>query len=141
MQQHLLRVRGPVVKFERLIAALRQERAKVGWLELGDSALSEAPRVDRESLEAAAGFGVLRAVAIGGGRTVAIKPMRGAPVLRDVLREHYRGCCLVLVEGEVDAPELEPDGETWLITVGDRAAKRWTTEKLIAALRRPSPWD
>ncbi len=148
MHQHLLLADGPVVTFGRLIAALRHDGARAGWLEWSSPSELESPSGPEscvaatypESLDVAAGQGVLRAVAIGGGRSVAVKPMRGAPVLRDVLREHFRGCRLVLVVGEVDAPKLEPDGEDWKITVPGRAAMRWTTEKLIAALRKPSPW-
>ncbi len=152
MHQHLLRVVGPVVKFESLIAALRQAGERFGWLEYSadlesDTGLesdkdleSDAPTASTESLNVAAGLGALRAVAIGGGQAVAVKPMRGAPVLHDVLREYYRGCQLVLVVGDVEAPELEPDADHWMITVSGQPARRWTTEKLVAALRKPAPW-
>ena len=143
MSQHLLRVARPVVEFEGLIAAARHQGERVGWLELPPASPASAPAPGPlpASLAAAAGCGVLRAVAVAGGRSVAVKPMRGEPVLRDVLREHFRGCRLVLVTGEVDAPWLEPSGEAWTLRSGDRPAARWTTERLIAALRKPRPWD
>ena len=132
MRPHLLRVERPVVEFEGLIAAVRHEGGRVGWLELARA----APEAF-EPLVAAADLGVLRAVAVGGGRSVSVKAMRGAPVLRDLLREHFRGCCLVLVAGEVEAPVLEPRGEGWAVD----GAARWTTKRLVAALRKPRPWD
>ncbi len=136
MRSHLLRVTRPVVEFERLIAAARHEGHRVGWMEL----LPAAPAPLPESLAEAAGAGVLRAVAVGGGRAVAVKPMRGAPVLRDLLREHFRGCSLVLVAGDVDAPLLEPDGDGWRLSAGGAPSRR-TTERLVAALRKPRPWS
>ncbi len=102
--------------------------------------LSTPPAPVPESLEAAASRGVLRAVAIGGGRAVAVKPIRGEPVLRDVLREHFSGCLLVLVTGEIDAPLLAPSGEDWTLGPEVAAAKRWTTAKIVAELRKPRPW-
>ncbi len=137
MKQHLLRVERPVVEFERLIAAMRQEGVRSGWLELPPAAAGPVP----ESLAAAADAGVLRAVAAGGGRGVAVKPLLGEPVLRDLLREHFRGCRLVLVVGEIDAPSLEPENGDWIVRAKDGSAKRWTTEKLTAALRKPRPFD
>jgi hypothetical protein len=79
----------------------------------------------------------MRAVSIGAGRTVSVKPMRGAPVLRDVLREHFRGCALVLVRGEVDAPALRPDGEGWMMDMPGFAGRPYRTAELVAAFRSP----
>ncbi len=137
MKQHLLRVERPVVEFENLIAALRHQGDRAGWLELPAEAAGPVPG----SLAAAAGAGVLRAVAAGGGRGVVVKPLRGAPVLRDLLREHFRGCRLVLVAGAIDAPTLEPDGDGWLVRSEEGPVRRWTTEKLTAALRKHRAFD
>jgi hypothetical protein len=98
-----------------------------------------------DSLERAATAGVLRAVSVGGGRTVTVKPMRGEPVLRDVLREHFRGCALVLVsqpgpESAVDAPRLAVlDDGRYRITGADQEVCVDTVD-LVARLRRPRPW-
>lgn len=140
MRQHLLRVERPVVEFERLIAAVRHQGGRVGWLELAESPAEPCP----PSLAAAAERGVLRAVAAGGGRTVAVKPMRGDPVLRDLLREHFRGCLLVLVEtasarGGIDLPHLEPRDGGWIVRAADHE-KAFDTDELVTALRRPRPW-
>ena len=142
MRQHLLRVARPVVEFGPLIAAARQQGLRVGWLEWpGDPAADAAPGPLPRSLAAAAESGVLRAVAIDGGLSVAVKPMRGGPVLHDVLREHFRGCSLVLVIGEIDAPWLEPRGEGWSVRREERPESHWTTDQLIGALRKPRPWS
>ncbi|MEM7349945.1 MAG: hypothetical protein AAF657_04010 [Acidobacteriota bacterium] len=141
---HLLRVAHPVVEFERLIAAARHQGERVGWLELpAVGSESEPLEPLPASLQAAASQGVMRAVAISGGRSVAVKPMAGPPVLQDVLREHFRGCRLVLVQGAIDEPLVEPSGDAWRITVRRQAGAEptlWTTDRLVAALAKPHPW-
>ena len=64
---HLLRVEDPPDFFAPLIEAARALGLRIGWLELG-----AAPAPVPESLESAAGLGVLRAVSVGQGRTVAV---------------------------------------------------------------------
>ena len=130
---HLVRVEDAPDRFAPLIEAARTEGLRIGWL---DFTAVEPP----SGLEAAAGLGVLRAVAVGGGRTVSVKPLKGEPVLRDLLREHFRGCVLVLVRGEVDAPYLRPDGDSWTVAVSGEAARSYGTAALVAALRKPHPW-
>ncbi len=130
---HLLRVdRGPE-SFAPLFEASRSAGLRVGWLEL---ATAEPPA----RLEAAAAMGALRAVAVGDGRTITVKPVRGEPVLRDLLREHFLGCALVLVAGDLDAPQLVPDGEAWLVSAPDGRGLRFDTPGLVRALRRPRPF-
>ena len=147
-QPHLLRVDEGPERFAALLAALAAAGLRAGWLELGAAEPAAA------SLESAAALGARRAVAAGGGRSVAVKVLRGEPVLRDLLREHFPGCALVLVRvhgGEALAPEgvplapapaLFPSGDGWRITrAGDAAAQQFDTPGLLAALRRPRPWD
>jgi hypothetical protein len=131
---HLLRVAEEPARFAPLVAAARALGLRVGWLELG-----AAPVPD--SLESAALCGALRAVAVGEGRTIAVKSLRGAPVLRDLLREHFQGCALVLVRGEIDAPALRTEGDSWIVQPPGAAARSYTVEQLAAALRKPRPWD
>ncbi len=131
---HLLRVEDGPERFASLIEAARAEGLRIGWLDLA------APAPLPADLEAAGGLGALRAVAVGGGRSVAVKPLRGEPVLKDLLREHFRGCALVLVRGELAAPVLWPDGEGWKVEAPGEAARRFETGKLAAALRKPRPW-
>lgn len=133
---HLLRVGDPPERFAPLIEAARALGLRIGWLEMGGTAHPVPP-----ALEVAAGLGVLRAVEVGEGRSVAVKPMRGAPVLKDLLREHFRGCALVLVRGEVEAPRLEPEEGDWRLQVPGEASRRLTTAGLAEALRKPHPWS
>lgn len=93
--------------FAPLFAAARQRGVRIGWLDLADRAASAEPVLGR-----AADLGAARAVAAGGGRVVAVKPVAGAPVLRDLVREHFAGCPIVLVRGREGRPALAalPDG-------------------------------
>lgn len=142
---HLLRVDRTMLEFAAFVAALRQDGRRAGWLEWAPGHQPPVP-ASPEVGEA----GVLRAVTVDAERTVAIKQLRGAPVLRDVLREHFRGCAVVLVRGEseseseIGAPLLEPAaGETgaagWRIVLHG-TARDISTEALVAALRRPHPF-
>ncbi len=135
---HLLRVEQGATEYAPLFDAARAIGLRLGWLELGELPAS-VPLPP--SLEAAAGEGALRAVAVGGGRTVSIKPMKGAPVLHDLLREHFRGCALVLVQGEgVLAPSLVRDGEVYRVASGT-VVRTFDAAHLAQALRRPRPFE
>jgi hypothetical protein len=135
---HLLRVEEPPERYAPLIAAARALDLRIGWLDLS------VPGAVPEPLETAAGLGVLRAVAAGGNRSVAVKPLKGAPVLRDLLREHFRGCALVLVRGAAPAPTdiaaLHIVEDSWTVTAPGEAARPFTTAALATALRKPRPW-
>jgi hypothetical protein len=136
MIPHLLRVDEPPEHYAPLIEAARALDLRIGWLDLA------VPSSLPEPLETAAGLSVLRAVAVGGNRSVAVKPLKGAPVLRDLLREHFRGCALVLVRGEApaDIAALRSFEEDWTVTAPGEAARPFTTAALAAALRKPRPW-
>jgi hypothetical protein len=146
---HLLRVDEPPERYAPLFAAARAEGLRLGWLDLAASSPAPLPVPLPAPLETAAGLGALRAVAVAGDRSVAVKPLKGAPVLRDLLREHFRGCVLVLVRGEglsplsslsSDIAVLQEAGEGWSVTAPGEAARAFTTADLAAALRRPRPW-
>lgn len=136
---HLLRVEDAPHRFAPLIDAARALGLRIGWLDL------EMAAPIPESLETAAGLGVLRAVSVGEGRTVAVKPLRGAPVLKDLLREHFQGCALVLIRGEIRgdiaAPALRIEQDAWLVTPPGAASRRYATADLALALRKPHPWE
>jgi hypothetical protein len=132
---HLLRVDDSPERLAPLIEAARALGLRTGWLELGGTAHPVPP-----ALEVAAGLGLLRAVEVGDGRSVVVKPLRGAPVLKDLLREHFRGCVLVLVRGEVEAPRLRVEGEGWVVAPPGAASRRYSAEELAEALRKPHPW-
>jgi hypothetical protein len=133
---HLLRVEEEPARFAPLIEAARALGLRIGWLELGGN-----PGPVPEPLERAASLGALRAVSVGEGRTIAVKPLRGQPVLRDLLREHFQGCALVLLRGEIDAPALSAEGNGWIVRVPEGASRRYTIDQLAEALRKPDPWD
>jgi hypothetical protein len=131
-------VTAPPDRFAPLIEAARALELRGGWLDL----LAPGSRPDPipPALEAAASLGALRAVAVGEGRAVSVKPLRGRPILKDLLREHFLGCALVLVRGEVDAPSLEPEAEAWRLLVPGEASRGLTTAELAESLRKPHPW-
>jgi hypothetical protein len=139
-EPHLLRVAAPPAAFAPLAAALAAEGMCLGWLELG----AAPPEPLSIELEAALELGVLRAVAVGPGRSLAAKPLRGEPVLRDLLREHFRGCRLVLVAGR-GAPQELPElaaaaGDGYRVAPSGEAASTFAPATLAARLRRPRPW-
>lgn len=117
--------------FAPLYAAARAARVPLGWLDL--AAASPLPA----ELESAAALGALRAVAAGGGRTVVIKPVAGAPVLRDLLREHFLGCAAVLVRGAAGWPRLEPTAAGFRLRLSDRRSRELDAEALLRELARP----
>jgi hypothetical protein len=141
---HLLRVEGAPPDYAALIEAIRADGGRVGWLELeatdastgvgGESASPTPPR-----LEQAADLGVLRAVAVGHSRTVSVKPRVGGTVIRDLLREHFRGCRLVLVKGAADAPALVAVGDAWTVR-REGAERSYGAESLARVLRKPDPF-
>jgi hypothetical protein len=142
---HLLSVDFGPERFAALFAAARVLGLRIGWLDLLPSAAS-IPNPVPPDLEAAAGAGALRAVAVGGGRSVAVKPMRGAPVIGDLLREHFSGCVLVLVRGPLALPAVAPprltaEGESFRVAPPGEAARLYLAADLAAALRRPRPWS
>jgi hypothetical protein len=146
---HRLRVEAPPERFAALVAAMADAGLRAGWLDLAPAAPAGAgepaapPAAVPADLEAAAVAGVLRAVALSAGRSVAVKPRKGEPVWEDLLREHFRGCALVLVRGEVEAPPLltpDAEGGGWSVAPPGGAVRSYTTAELVAALRRPRPW-
>jgi len=135
---HLLVVEEGPERFGPLFAAVREIGLRIGWLDF--PAPAPPPPLPAD-LEAAAGLGALRAVAAGGGRSIAVKPLRGAPVLPDLLREHFRGCALVLVRGEVEAPVLAAHGEDFQVTLSKDVVRLYSAVGVTAILCRPRPWS
>ena len=132
MKTTLLRVDEDVEAFAPLVEAIAAAGMRWGWLDLADRATPPA------ALESAARLGVLRAVSAVGERVVTAKPVRGAPVLRDLLREHFSGCRVVLVRGEVEAPGLGAAGEgSWRVVGREGDGEVLSTLELVARLRRP----
>jgi len=128
----LVSVTGGPEAFAALFAAAEAAGVRVGWLEW------RAPSGGDEALESAAGLGALRAVAVGDGRVQTEKRTRGAPVLRDLLREHFLGCAMVLVHGLDALPRLAPagSGQFRLELTGGRALEL-DPAGAVAELARP----
>jgi hypothetical protein len=105
---------------------------RIGWLDLTTE--PEPP----SGLAAAAAGGALRAVSVVGRQVVSVKSMGGEPVLRDVVREHFTGCRLLLVRGELNAPTLLPKSGAWILRRLDGTEKIFSTAEFLAALRSPS---
>jgi len=127
---HLLAVEAGPEAFAPLVEAAAAAGLRVGWLDL-------APADPPAALAPAAELPLLRAVAVGGGRSVAVKPLAGEPVLRDLLREHFLGCRLVLVRGGSGGARLAPAGEGWRVEEED-GSRDLTTEQLLGRLRGPA---
>jgi hypothetical protein len=70
-------------------------------------------------------------------QTIAVKSRRGKAVLRDLLREHFRGCRVVLVHGAAELPTLRSRGSDWDLVALDGEVRRLTTAELVRALRSP----
>jgi len=130
---HLLQVDGEADEYVELIEALGAEGMRVGWLDFGGSPVPSA-------LTAAAGSGVLRAVAVCDGLTIAVKPRRGQAVMKDLLREYFVGCSVVLVRGAEGLPRLEAADGHWQLEVPGAATRTLDTSRLVATLRKPSPF-
>jgi len=161
-EPHLLRVEEPPERFAVLITAARAAGLRVGWLDLDASPPPPPPH-----LAAAVRSGALRAVsaassATGGSQVVAVKTPSGGLVFKDLLREHFLGCRLVLVAvspGAVPAvgsgllppgvPRLRSRGEGWYLEAAGEAGPEHaehtghtghaelSTAALVARLARP----
>jgi len=132
MQPVLVGVTSEVGEFSPLFEAARAAGVRIGWLDLDSR--EPAP----SGLGGAANAGAMRAVGVAGTTTVAVKHLSGTPVLRDVVREHFTGCRLVLVRGRVEAPRLQPAVGGWRLqrTAVD-GGDVLSTQKLLTALRSP----
>lgn len=130
---HLLAVRQGASPFAPLVTAAAAAGMRVGWLEM------RAPDKVPKSLDEALESGARRAVAVGEDRVVAAKALRGAAAVRDLLREHFLGCRLVLVHGAEDLPVLETDGKLWRVRAESESVMSFTLQEIVTALRKPHP--
>ena len=141
---HLLRVDAEPSGFASLAAALVDDGGRLGWLDWSpERPLDDAASIAVDpGLAAAASLPALRAVAVEAGREVAIKRRRGAPVLNDVLREHFRGCRVVLVRGELpDRPHLVEAADGGFRVIAPGFDRSFDAAGLAARLRRPRPFE
>ena len=134
---HVLRVGEASDAFCCLFAAVREQGERAGWLELDAHRPAEAASGAEGSIFRTLDAGAWKAVAVEEGRSVAVKIRRGPPVLRDLLREHFRGCRVVLVHGDLALPTLRARGGDWELEGLDGQVRRVTTADLLRALRAP----
>jgi hypothetical protein len=127
----LVAVTEPPEAFAALFAAARASGERIGWLDLAP------PSGIPAELERAAALGAARAVAAGGDRALAVKPLRGAPVLRDLLREHFAGCAIVLVRGTDGHPRLRATGAGFRLESAEGRVRELDADATLAELRRP----
>jgi len=130
---HLLSVEAQADTYLELIEALRADGRRVGWLDLSGTRVPA-------TLMAASGAGVLRAVGVDDGVTVAVKPRKGGVVLKDLLREYFVGCSVVLVRGGEGLPRLSAAEGGWLLEVPGATTRSLDTARLVATLRKPRPF-
>lgn len=129
----LLAVDGPAEAYAALIEAATAAGVRIGWLVF--DAVVDLP----QPLASPALASVSRAVAVGAGRSIAVKPMRGQAVLRDLLREHFLGADVVLVAGSDLHPRLASRGpDTWELSESLTASRSLSTQELLVRLRKPA---
>ena len=129
---HLLAVDAEPERFADLLEVAGHSGWRVGWLDLVTK--PEVPA----ALEAATEAGVLRSVAVTQQGTLAAKRLTGGHRLHDLLREHFLGCRLVLVRGEVAAPRLTPLEDGFRIERPE-GELRLSAKDLAGRLGRPGP--
>lgn len=127
---HLFRVNQPVESFARLIESAAAAGLRVGWLELQEPTL---PTEVARQLET----GIAQVVVAGERRTLTARARRGPAVLADLLRQHFLGCDLVLVAGELSLPALDAVADGWRLAALGGEERVLATDQLLAELRRP----
>jgi hypothetical protein len=126
---HALRVSEGSAAFRSLFVAIEEQGERAGWLEL-DAPASPSPADPIDDP-------VWKSVRVEKGRSIAVKRRRGPAVLDDLLREHFRGCRVVLVRGEAALPMLRPRGDGWELEGSGRELRRLSTAEIVRALRAP----
>jgi len=132
----LLAVSTTADDFAPLFKAATAAGVRIGWLAF--NAPIDAPPV----LQAPPLLAAFRAVAVGNQLSIAMKPMKGAPVLRDLLREHFLGADVVLVAGLDLYPRLTPQARSgeiaWHLAESASAGRAYTLDELLVRLRKPA---
>jgi len=127
----LVAVEAEPRRFSELFAAARQAGVRIGWLDL--KAMPQPPA----ELASAVECGVSRAVAAGGRQVVSLKALRGEPVLRDLLREHFVGFAVVLLRSASGWPKLRPDENGFRLETASGDDRQLDAAGLLRELCRP----
>lgn len=139
---HLLRTEADPAALAPLVRAVESDPTppnRVGWL-VWTPEVPATTRSRPEDLAAAADAGLHGAVRVDATGSVSLRPRKGPPVLADVLRVQFPGCRLVLVRGDVDAPEILPAGNDRYEIRHDGDRHELDAEALADRLRRPRPF-
>lgn len=130
---HQLCAEQPPSEYASLVEAARQIGVRIGWWE-NITVTPPAP------LAAPTDAGFFQSIAVGADATLSVKRRIGPAVARDLIREYFLGCDLVLMAGRAEYPCLKRLESGWVVTLPDGAENEFTTQELIAALRRPDPF-
>jgi len=130
---HRLSVEGGAEHFESLVKSARDAGIRIGWLEFGSATVPEP-------LASASAAGVFRTVQVDEAVTISVKNRKGPPVIRDLLREHFQGCSLILVSGGEAPAALRRDNDRWIVSALDGTESTFTTDELVTALRKARPF-
>jgi len=122
---------GAPEAFADLVRAAAERGARVGWLDWNAAAGPPA------ELGGAAGAGVAKVVSVAADGSLAWKARRGPAVLRDVLREQFLGCSIVLARGLDGTPRLIADGPTFRLEATGAAPRTLSAAEAAAELLRP----
>jgi hypothetical protein len=132
----LIAVDSDADAFAPLFSAAALAGVRVGWLAM------DAPVEPPAALQAPSLVAAFRAVAVGNFCSIAMKRMKGEPVLRDVLREHFLGADVVLVSGLDLFPRLtlRDSGRDsgWHLAESATAGRVYTLAELFVRLRKPA---
>jgi hypothetical protein len=118
--------------FAPLFSTAAAAGLRVGWLAM------DAPVEPPAVLQSPPLLTAFRAVAVGNLRSVAMKPMKGKPVLRDLLREYFLGADVVLVSGLDLFPRLTPRESGWHLAESATAGRVYSLAELFVRLRKPA---
>jgi len=104
----IILVEGTLNQHAEMVEREAKAGNRVGWLDMAadetnDNNCAGAKRVD-----------IFRAVEVGSRTTLAYKPRHGPAVLKDLIREYFLGCSVVLVRaaagsenGDTEASSME----------------------------------
>jgi len=132
-RQELLGVDEPASAFGALAKAASLAGVRIGWLDLA------GPPQPLPSLAEAATSGFRVAVEAGPEFSLTVRRRRGAPVLRDVLRQNFAGCRMVLVRGMGAGPKLAAAPEGWSLK-GESRVIHLDTSTFLDRLARHRPF-
>ena len=126
---HCLNYGGDEGKLGELITTATSRGLRLGFLDLETQ---EQVALYQEQVTPWA-----KIVQVGERANLTLKRRRGPWILKDLLREHFRGFDLVLVKGAAEFPELSVVNKEWLLSFPGKKM-RLSTDRLLDRLSRVS---